>query len=83
MFDDFWLAEQGLSEQAQHGDLRDLVARSPREGGMLSVGPEDSLLTAYGRMRRGDVSQLPVIDDGKLVGIVDESDILVGCRRTV
>ena len=39
VFDDFWLAEQGLSEQAQHGDLRDLVARSPREGGMLSVGP--------------------------------------------
>ena len=71
-----WLAEQGLSEQAQHGDLRDLVARSPREGGMLSVGPEDSLLTAYGRMRRGDVSQLPVIDNGKLVGIVDEGDIL-------
>jgi len=76
VFDDFWLAEQGLSEQAQHGDLRDLVARSPREGGMLSVGPEDSLLTAYGRMRRGDVSQLPVIDNGKLVGIVDEGDIL-------
>ena len=76
VFDDFWLAEQGLSERAQHGDLRDLVARSPREGGMLSVGPEDSLLTAYGRMRRGDVSQLPVLDDGKLVGIIDESDIL-------
>ena len=76
VFDDFWLAEQGLSEQAQHGDLRDLVARSPREGGMLSVGPQDSLLTAYGRMRRGDVSQLPVIDNGRLVGIIDESDIL-------
>ena len=25
-----------------------------------SVGPDDTLLTAYGRMRRGDVSQLPV-----------------------
>ena len=76
VFDDVWLAEQGLSEQAQHGDLRDLVARTPREGGTLSVGPEDSLLTAYGRMRRGDVSQLPVIDNGELVGIIDESDIL-------
>jgi len=27
-------------------------------------------------MRRGDVSQLPVIDAGKLVGIIDESDVL-------
>ncbi|GLS28726.1 cystathionine beta-synthase [Mesorhizobium albiziae] len=76
VFDDFWLAEQGLSEVEHHGDLRDLVARSHREGGTVFVGPDDTLLTAYGRMRRGDVSQLPVLDDGKLVGIIDESDIL-------
>ncbi|MET0598362.1 MAG: pyridoxal-phosphate dependent enzyme [Mesorhizobium sp.] len=76
VFDDFWLAEQGLSEVEEHGDLRDLVARAHREGGTVFVGPDDTLLTAYGRMRRGDLSQLPVIDDGRLVGIVDESDIL-------
>lgn len=76
VFDDFWLAEQGLAEREQHGDLSDLVARSHREGGTVYVGPEDSLLTAYGRMRRADVSQLPVLENGKLVGIVDESDIL-------
>lgn len=76
VFDDFWLAEQGLAEREQHGDLSDLVARSHREGGTVFVGPGDTLLTAYGRMRRGDVSQLPVLDEGKLVGIIDESDIL-------
>jgi cystathionine beta-synthase len=76
VFDDFWLAEQGLSERHQHGDLSDLVARSHREGGTVFVGPEDTLLSAYGRMRRADVSQLPVLDEGKLVGIIDESDIL-------
>ena len=76
VFDDFWLAEQGLDERAQHGDLSDLVARSHREGGTVFVGPKDNLLTAYGRMRRGDVSQLPVLDQGKLVGIIDEGDIL-------
>ena len=76
VFNDFWLAEQGLSEREQHGDLRDLVARSHREGGTVFVGPDDTLLTAYGRMRRADVSQLPVLEEGKLVGILDESDIL-------
>lgn len=76
VFDDFWLAEQGLSEREQHGDLRDLIARSHREGGTVYVGPDDTLLTAFGRMRRADVSQLPVLDEGKLVGIIDESDIL-------
>jgi cystathionine beta-synthase len=76
VFDDFWLVEQGLAEREQHGDLSDLVARSHREGGTVFVGPGDTLLTAYGRMRRGDVSQLPVLENGKLIGIIDESDIL-------
>lgn len=76
VFDDIWLAEQGLADQEQHGDLRDLVMRSPRTGDIVTVGPDESLLNAYGRMRRSDVSQLPVLDGGKLIGIVDESDIL-------
>lgn len=76
VFDDFWLAEQGLAEREKHGNLRDLVARSYREGQTVHVGPDESLLNAYGRMRRADVSQLPVIEDGKLVGIIDEGDIL-------
>jgi cystathionine beta-synthase len=76
VFDDYWLAEQGLSERVQHGDLRDLVARSHREGGTVTVGPDDSLINAYGRMRRADVSQLPVIENGSLIGIIDEGDIL-------
>jgi cystathionine beta-synthase len=76
VFDDVWLAEQGLSDREAHGNLSDLVARTHREGATLYVGPDDTLLNAYGRMRRGDVSQLPVLDGGRLVGIVDESDIL-------
>lgn len=76
VFDDFWLAEQGLTERERHGDLRDLVARSYRNGDIVHVGPDESLLNAYGRMRRSDVSQLPVIEDGRLIGIIDESDIL-------
>jgi cystathionine beta-synthase len=82
VFDDYWLAEQGLSERKQHGDLSDLVARSHREGATVFVAPHETLLDAYGRMRRADVSQLPVLKDGKLVGIVDESDILARVEGT-
>ena len=76
VFDDFWLAEQGLAERETHGDLRDLVARTFRQGQVVHVAPDDSLLNAYGRMRRADVSQLPVIEAGRLIGIIDESDVL-------
>jgi cystathionine beta-synthase len=76
VYNDSWLAEQGLTERKLHGDLRDLIARSPAEGATVTVGPADTLLTAYNRMRAADVSQLPVLDGGRLIGLIDESDLL-------
>ena len=75
-FNDFWVSAQGLTERDLHGDLRDLITKRYSEGGVVTIGPEDTLLTAYNRMRSSDISQLPVVDHGKLVGILDESDIL-------
>lgn len=76
VYNDSWLAEQGLTRREMHGDLRDLIARSSTEGAAVTVGPDDVLLTAYNRMRAADVSQLPVMDDGRLIGLIDESDLL-------
>ncbi|NVB85100.1 MAG: pyridoxal-phosphate dependent enzyme [Kofleriaceae bacterium] len=72
---DEWLADQGLLPHATYGDLRDVVAR--RAGQLVDVSPDDALRVAYARMRLHDVSQLPVLDRGALVGILDESDLLV------
>ncbi len=77
-FNDAWLADQGLLERESHGDLRDIIAR-PNEGGdMITVTPDDNLITTYKRMRMFDVSQLPVVEQGNIVGLIDESDILLG-----
>ena len=72
---DEWLADQGLVEREQFGDLRDVVAR--RAGQLVDVTPDDALRVAYARMRLHDVSQMPVLERGVLVGFVDESDLLV------
>jgi len=76
VFNDHWLAEQGLTDRPFTGALRDLVARSAQEGATETVGPDDTLDTAYKRMRVADVSQLPVLDGGRLIGLLDESDLL-------
>ncbi len=82
VYNDSWVTEQGLMDRDLHGDLRDLIARTA--GDAVTVGPDDTLLTAYNRMRQADVSQLPVLDDGRLIGLIDESDLLeaVEDRRT-
>jgi len=77
-FNDSWLADQGLLERDSYGDLRDLIARPMSSGDMVSVTSEDNLITTYKRMRMFDVSQLPVLDSGHIVGLIDESDILLG-----
>lgn len=76
MFNDYWLSEQGLAERELHGDLRDLIARRYGEAGAVVLAPDDTLNTAYNRMRQADVSQVPVLDDGRLIGVLDESDLL-------
>ena len=76
VFNDHWIAEQGLADRPFSGDLRDLIARSAQEGATETVGPDDTLDTAYKRMRTADVSQLPVLDGGRLIGLLDESDLL-------
>jgi cystathionine beta-synthase len=76
VYNDAWLADQGLSERELHGDLSDLITRKYENGDVVVIGPDDTLDTAFKRMKGADVSQLPVIDGGRLVGIVDESDIV-------
>ena len=78
MYNDFWMAEQGFIRRAPQGDLRDLILHRYEAGEVIATGPDDTLLTAFKRMRSADVSQLPVVDlSGHVVGILDESDVLV------
>jgi cystathionine beta-synthase len=63
---------------AQHyGDLRDLILRPYSQRDTVIVSPKDLLITAYNRMKLYDVSQLPVMDGDAIVGILDESDVLM------
>ena len=77
MYNDIWMAEQGFITRKQYGDLRDVISRRYQDGTVVTVGPTDTLLTAFNRMRIADVSQVPVLDKGELVGLLDESDLLV------
>ena len=82
MYNDFWMAEQGFIHRPPHGDLNDLISHRYEAGEVISVGPTDTLLTAFKRMRDADVSQLPVVDQsGRAIGILDESDVLVKVHR--
>jgi cystathionine beta-synthase len=77
VYSDGWMFDQGLLSRPRLGDLRDLIGRRYDGGDVVTVSPTDTLLTAFNRMRSADLAQLPVIDNGRLAGIIDESDLLL------
>ena len=81
VFNDYWLLDQGFLKREQYGDLRDLITRRHEEHATVTVAPEDKLMTAYARMKLYDVSQLPVLDESKVVGIIDEWDLLTATQE--
>lgn len=77
IYNTYWLQDQGLNEDVAHNNLRDLISRSYLRGDVVWVSPEDTLQRVYSKMKMFDVSQVPVMDGGKLVGIIDETDVLM------
>jgi CBS domain-containing protein len=65
------MAEGFDPQKGEAPPVKDIMERNP-----VSVSPETPTLEAIEVMRRQEVSCLPIVDDGKLVGIVSESDFL-------
>jgi cystathionine beta-synthase len=72
MYDDEWLAANNLTwtvqPQQSVGDL--LRTRGPRK--MVSISPKETVEDAIRLMETAGISQLPVLQDGKPVGSVQE-----------
>jgi cystathionine beta-synthase len=77
VYNDYWMLDQGFIERETYGDLRDLISRRHKEHAVATVGADETVTAAYQRMKLYDVSQLPVLQEGRIVGIVTEEDILL------
>lgn len=81
MYSDRWMIDHGFLEREAHGDLRDLIARPHLSRQDFTVSPTETLAVAHGRMKVHDISQLPVLRDDRIVGVIDESDLLMAVGR--
>jgi cystathionine beta-synthase len=80
MFNDFWMADQGFLRRERLGDLRDLISRLADERAVVTIKPDDKLMTAYARMKLYDISQIPVVDGERVIGLLDEWDLLMAVQ---
>lgn len=75
VFDDDWMRENGyLDAEENLGSVRDLLAGKQQE--VFSVGRRHTVREVVGLMKEQGISQVPVVEDNRLVGIVNETTLL-------
>ena len=79
MFNDAWMREKGFIDRT--GIVaRDLVRSRPRRR-LLTVAPGDPVTRAIQVMTEHDYSQIPVSDDGRIIGAVNETSLYTALVR--
>ena len=76
VFDDEWMRENGFLEGPWgSATVADLLSAKPTRG-VIAVPPLEKVRSVIARMQEHDISQMPVVSDGKLVGLVSETQLL-------
>lgn len=75
IFNDDWMRENGFLEDAGLGSVADLLAHKGDDE-IISAHPADRVRDVIGRMKMHGISQLPVVEEGRLLGAVAEVDLL-------
>ncbi len=76
VFDDDWLRENSfLDEEATYGSLKDIVERQRRHP-LFTADAADGVQPIIQLMKKHGISQLPVMDGGRMVGMISEIDLL-------
>ena len=80
-YNEKWLIHNDLIIKDSKGDLQDIIAFRADKNQIIYVKPEDTLSTAFNRMNNSDISQLPILEEEKLIGMITENDILHHCTN--
>jgi cystathionine beta-synthase len=84
MYDDSWMAQNGFIDLAPEKiTAGDILAALDREGKLIYLLPDDSLQHAADTFHKYGISQLPVLDNGQMVGAVQEITIVYAQHRGV
>jgi cystathionine beta-synthase len=74
VYDDDWLRENSfLDDEETYGRLRDLVERQQQR--LITACPADGVKAVILLMKKHGISQLPVLDGDRLVGIISEGHL--------
>ena len=73
IYNDDWMRERGFLEDEL--TVKDIIASKAGEK-FIAISSSDTVRSVFNLMKEKDISQLPVVDDDKIIGSVTESAVL-------
>lgn len=84
MYDDTWMVDKGFVEVApERTTAGDLLQALGREGILVCLLPDESLQHAAETFHERGISQMPVVENGSIIGAVQEITIVHALHRGV
>lgn len=78
MYSDRWMRDNGLleEEEARETKVKEVLSHKTDTPPIISIDPDDNLFEAIVLMHQYNISQIPVIENGHLVGSINEASVM-------
>ncbi len=75
-YNDEWMRNHGFLESKPDVTVDEILEMRPKDQSVIAMHPDESVADAIKRMTERNISQMPVIEDGEVVGSLTETRIL-------
>ena len=76
MYNDEWMRDNGMLDvETRLGLVRDLLAKRPPRK-LIAARRADHVGDVIDRLKQHGISQMPVVEDGRILGVIEEVDLL-------
>lgn len=65
-----------MADQTNYTPDPDPIVRGIMQTNVPTVGPDDSVAVVANMMAQADINGVPVVEDGRMIGIITDSDII-------
>jgi cystathionine beta-synthase len=76
VYNDDWMRNHGFLEDKTFSTARDIISQRNGSYSIISVLQTDTVRTAIGLMNKTSVSQIPVMENGEVVGCLTDNKLL-------
>jgi cystathionine beta-synthase len=76
IYNDTWMSDHGFLEEGNMLTAREILSRKEGRGEFITLSPTATLKDAIHLIRKNYITQIPVVENGKVIGSITERRVL-------